>query len=74
MLAKASPNPKCEARAAKPSPAARPATGPIQLRLGAAAAPGAAAAAVDPATGAACPGVLCALLLPAGGFAGAVVV
>ena len=49
MLASSSPKPRCEASAARPRPAARPATGPIQLRLGAAAA----AAPVAPAAGAA---------------------
>ena len=48
--ANSSPKPKCDASAAKPKPAAKPAMGPIHERLGAAAAapaPAAGAAAVD---------------------------
>ena len=58
ILAKPSPKPKCDARAARPNPAARPASGPIHDRLGAAAAaaPGAAAVAAVALLGA-CAGV-----------------
>ena len=38
MDASSSPNPKWEAKAARPRPAARPASGPIQERFGCAAA------------------------------------
>ncbi|MCY1369068.1 hypothetical protein D9M69_560860 [compost metagenome] len=57
MLARPSPKPRCEARAARPRPAARPAIGPIHLlRVDAAAAAGAAAAAPGAAVGV-CAGV-----------------
>src|SRR3990167_2231363 len=50
MLARPSPKPRCEASAARPRPAARPAMGPIHLlRVDAAAAAGAPAAAAGAA-------------------------
>jgi hypothetical protein len=58
MLASSAPKPKCEASAARPSPAARPASGPIHERPGWAAGVGAAgvAGAAEGARGAAAGG------------------
>ena len=59
MEASSSPKPRCEAKAAIPRPAARPATGPIQERDGAAAAPAAGAAAAGVAAVGALSGAAC---------------